>query len=96
MIYSSKDVPAHNRNRYEANLSFFGSQEFLNDDLKLEVLLVQNLNNGDGMIRPKASYYVRSNLKVIAGSDIFYGNNRGLFGQFQDRSRIFIGLEWGL
>ena len=86
----------YNRDRYEANLSFLISQELWNDDLKLDLLLIQNLNHGDGMCRPKASYYARSNFKITMGTDIFYGNKFGLFGQFQERSRLFVGMEWGI
>ncbi len=90
------DVGAYNRRRYESHVSFLASQELFNDILKLELLLVHNLNHWDGMIRPKVSYYAQSNLKIMAGSDIFYGSNKGLFGQFRNRGRIFVGVEWGL
>lgn len=91
-----KNIPAYNRNRQEINYSLLASQELFNDDLKLEVLMVQNLKEGDGMIRPKASYYLRSNLQLILGSDIFFGRRQGFFGQYNDLSRIFLGLKWGI
>jgi len=91
-----KSIPAYNRERNETNISFLAAQELANDDLRLEVLMVQNLNHCDGMIRPKGSYYLKSNVQLSAGFDIFYGDDKGMFGQYKDRTRVFVGLEWGI
>lgn len=91
-----RDITAFNRDKYEVNYSVLASQELLNDDLKFEILAVQNLKRGDGMIRPKVQYYLSSNLQLSVGSTIFYGDHKGLFGQFQKRSRIMLGLKWGI
>ncbi len=90
------NMSANNREQYERYYSLLGSQELLNDNLKIELQMVQNLNRGDGMIRPKVSYYLRSNLQVNLGSTIFHGNQNGFFGQYKKRSRLLVGLEWGL
>lgn len=37
-----------------------------------------------------------SNLKGWIGMDIFYGNSNGIYGQFNEVDRAYIGLEWGL
>ncbi len=92
----TKDVDVHNRNRSEVNFSFFATQNFINNDLNIELMFIQNLNVGDGMIRTKASYNILSNLILTLGSDIFYGKENGVFGQYQNRSSACIGVEWGI
>lgn len=92
----TKDVNVHNRNGSELNFSFFATRDFVNNDLNLELMFIQNLNIGDGMIKTKASYNILSNLILTLGSDILYGNEKGVFGQFRNRSRAFIGVEWGI
>jgi hypothetical protein len=70
-------------------------REFLNDRLVAELLWLQSLNRGDGLIRPKIRYEWRSNVTVWGGVDIFYGNEHGFFGQFTRQTRVIFGLEWG-
>lgn len=91
-----KDIKTFNRDRLVWSCSFLASQEFMNDKLKLENLLIHDLNRGDGLIRPKASYQVTDQLLVNIGADLFYGNENGVFGQFYQQDRVFIGLEFGL
>ena len=83
-----KDAPAYNRNRYEINYSLLASQELINDDLKLELLIVQNLKEGDGMVRPKAGYYLKSNLQLLCGADIFFGDKGSFFGQYEENNLL--------
>ncbi len=94
--YLIRKVQAYNRDRHEINTSLLVSREFLSDSFKSEILWVQNLNKGDGMLRPKLTYWLKSNLELFLSSDIFYGNEEGLFGQFQERSRISTGLVLGI
>ena len=90
------DKPGLIRNRVDTNTSLLLQREFMNDRWMTEVLWLQNFNEGDGLIRPKASYEFLSNVKLWAGFDIFYGSNKGLFGQFDGNDRIVLGMEWGL
>ena len=91
-----KEIQPFNRERYELNFSFLASPEFMNDALKAELLTVLNANRGDWMLRPKVSYFLTSNLEVNIGGDFFGGDRNGLFGQFEDRNRIYLGLTLGL
>jgi len=94
--YVTKDKPRMIRNRVDTNTSFLIQREFMNDRWMTEVLWLQNFNEGDGLVRPKVSYEFLSNVKLWAGVDIFYGSNKGLFGQFDGNDRIVLGMEWGL
>ena len=71
-------------------------RHFLNETVETEVLWLRNLNDGDGLIRPKASYELRDNVKVWLGFDLFHGNPNGLFGQFGQNDRLVMGMELGL
>jgi len=82
------------RDRVETNLSLNLQRDFMNDSLIAEALWVHNINHSDGFIRPKISYEWRSDTKVWAGFDIFYGSEQGLFGQYDRRDRAVLGIEW--
>jgi hypothetical protein len=58
-------------------------------------LNIQNINDGDVLVRPKISYELRDNLEIHTGIDIFYGDKNGLFGEFRDNDRIIVGFEYG-
>ena len=85
-----------NRDKLETNTSLLVSREMMNDNLKLEALWVHNLNHGDGLVRPKISYWLKSNTQLFLSSDVFYGAKSKLFGQFKHQNRLSIGLKWGL
>jgi hypothetical protein len=88
------DAPGLLRDRVENNLTFLVQREFMNDALTLSAIWIQSLNHGDGVIRPAIEYELRSNLRISAGFDIFYGKNTGLFGEFNDATRFVAGIEW--
>ena len=90
------DINPFNRHRFETNTSLQVSKELLNDDLKAETLWVHNANHGDGYVLPKLNYWLNSNTKLLLSSSIFYGNERQLFGQFSDKSRMSFGVVWGI
>ena len=94
--YLIDDVPVFNRNRIEWTVSLLLSREFMNDSFKAEALWVHSINHKDGLLRPKLSYWLTSNVQLLLSSDIFYGNKSMLFGQFKDRSRASVGLIWGI
>lgn len=84
------------RDPLDSNLSLYVERRFLNDTLAAELTWVTNANDGDGLIEPRIRYEVRDSLGVWAGFHVFYGSRAGLFGQFHDRTRFFVGAEWRL
>ncbi|HTY17327.1 MAG TPA: DUF1302 family protein [Myxococcota bacterium] len=84
------------RDPLEANLTLLARRTFLNERLTLETMWIQNLNRGDGLVRPKIRYELRDRLFVWLGFDVFYGKRRGVFGEFDDNSRAVLGFEWGI
>jgi len=89
-------VSLYNRDKFETNTSLKISRDMMNDNLNAEILWVHNANHGDGYIKPQVSYWMNTNTQLFLGSSIFYGNETKLFGQFKDRSRISLGMRWGV
>lgn len=49
----------------------------------------------DGLVRPKLTYSMLSNLDIRVSADIFNGNEEGLFGQFDRSDRVVAGFRLG-
>lgn len=75
--------------------SLLYKQSFENEVWELEVLALHGLDQDDGSIQSKLSYMLQSDIKLSVGSDVFYGGQQGLFGQFKDKDRLTFNLEWG-
>jgi hypothetical protein len=90
------DPPGLVRDSVDTTTTLLLRREFLNDTVVAEVMWLQGINDGDGLVRPKVSYAVQENLKVWLGADIFYGKRESLFGEFNDNDRVVVGLEWGI
>jgi hypothetical protein len=82
------------RDDVENMVSFLAQRDFLNDSLVLSTIWVHNLNDNDGFVRPKLKYELGTGMDVWAGVDVFYGTKRGLFGEFNDASRVVFGFEY--
>ncbi len=63
--------------------------------MQAEALLIQSLNQDDGVLQASINYEWRSNIQLKVGADIFYGNSNGIFGQFDHNDRVSIGIEIG-
>lgn len=90
------DEPGLLRDRLDTNVTFLARRSFRNERLVIEAIWLQNLNQGDGLVRPELRYELRGGLWIWAGLDWFYGTRDGLFGQFDARDRALLGFEWGL
>ena len=91
----TEDPPGISRDQVENTITFLVEHNFANETWKAEILLIQSINDGDGMVLPKISHEFSSNISIWAGADIFYGDSDGLYGQFDDQDRITVGFEWG-
>ena len=84
------------KSKTEDTLSFLWEVKLLNETLTLSLLNLYSLDHHDGLIRPKVRYNLQSNLDLTLGVDRFYGDQEGLFGQFDHTDRLNIGFEWGI
>jgi hypothetical protein len=90
-----RDHPGLLEDRFETFLTLLVRHELWNERLRLEGIWIHGANDGDGILRPRATYQVASDLSVWAGLDLFYGRARGPFGQFSRRDRVVVGMRWG-
>ncbi len=94
--YIFNNQNASGRKGSETNASFLIDRRFANETLTASIICVQNLNEGDGFVRPKIEYLVLNNLTTSLGADFFYGDKTRLFGQFQHLNRISLGFRLGI
>lgn len=83
------------QDRFETFLTLLVRRELWNDRLRLEGIWIHGVNEGDGILRPRATYQVASDVWMWVGLDIFYGRSHGPFGQFSRRDRVVLGMRWG-
>ena len=84
------------RERNERSASLLFRRDLRNATITTELLWIQSISDGDGVVQAKIRYAIRSNVELFAGVDVFYGSSRGLFGQFDARDRLIFGIEVGL
>lgn len=66
----------------------------LKKDLEVEALLVRSLNRSDWMFRSKIGWVFRPNWKLMSGVDVFGGPTTGIFGQFNNKDRVYTELRY--
>jgi len=66
----------------------------LNERLEAEVLYIASLNRTDFLVRPRLLWTFQTNWQAVFGVDIFQGPPTGLFGQFNNRDRVYTELRY--
>ncbi len=88
-------APGLARDQVNTTATLLVQRDFLNESIQAEALLIQNLNQDDGLLQASLAYEWSTNIRLKLGADIFYGNSNGLFGQFKQKDRISMGVEVG-
>ena len=83
------------RDQATGTLTLLARRELRNDTIRVEGLLIQDLNQGDGVLQVSANYELTSSVTLSAGVDVFYGTTNGIYGQFDQTDRITLGFEYG-
>jgi hypothetical protein len=83
------------RDRTEQVASLLFQYDFDNASWRLHLLGLYSLNDEDALVQAKLSHWLRSNLEVWVGTDLFSGTRRGVFGEFRDNNRMLVGFEYG-
>lgn len=68
-------------------------RSFNYETLNLEFRMNSSLNTGDRLISAAATYDYRNDTQLEMRFETFHGNERGLFGQFEDRDRLLFSLR---
>lgn len=89
------DAPGVVQDRVDNFVTFYAQRTFRNEIFTANALVIQSLNDGDGVIEGELTYELRDNVELFAGADIFYGKSRGLFGEFDDNDRVVAGARIG-
>lgn len=66
----------------------------INDRLDAEFLGLTSLTYRDRLLRGMLSWRASSNIRVRAGVDIFAGDERGMFGRYGNRDRVWAELRY--
>jgi len=72
--------------------SFRPSYKLLNETLELETSFLSWEKNKESVVRPKISYSLNDNSKLMIGGEFFHGPANSLLGSFKDISGGF--MEW--
>ena len=83
------------RRRVETAMTFFGRVSLLDDRLSVEVMYLLDLNDADGLVRPRINYEWNDTLSIWVGADVFHGDADGYFGQYDGKDRIVFGFSLG-
>lgn len=73
--------------KIESGASLFWSGKW--GKLEPQVLLIHSLNRSDYLVRPKLIWSFARNWRAVFGVDVFGGNDRTLFGQFDQKDRVY-------
>ncbi len=83
------------RDRTTETASFLLRREFMNDTVQVEGLLLHSIDRGDGLAQLSAKYRFSDAINLRAGIDFFYGDEEGLYGQFDKLDRVSVSVEYG-
>ena len=68
-------------------------RNFQNDTLKLKGEFIYSLTDGDNFTRLSAEKEIDQTINIGISADIFSGDPQGVFGQFEEKSRVTINLK---
>ncbi len=80
----------------DQKLSLLWESKFLNETLTLKYLGLYSINDQDGFHQARLTYNYQANVDVYLGGEQFYGDDQGLFGQFDQADRVMLGVNWGV
>jgi len=75
-------------------MTFLGRYDAMRETLHLELFSYVGLKYGDALIRPKITYDYSDAFSILLGSNIFVGDERGMFGKYQDNSMIYTKIKY--
>ena len=78
--------------QYESGISLLVNHK-LSHDWEAEALLIHSLNRNDWMLRPKLTWGFQPNWRMNLGVDVFSGPPTGLFGQYDNRDRVYAEMR---
>ncbi len=80
--------------QYTNMMTFLARYEAMRQTLHLELFSYIGLNYGDALIRPTIVYDFSDSFSIKLGSNIFVGDEQGMFGRYQDNSMIYTKIKY--
>ncbi|MCK5839804.1 MAG: hypothetical protein KAG99_08145 [Bacteroidales bacterium] len=75
-------------------MTFLARYDAMRETLHLELFSYVGLNYGDALIRPKVTYDFSDSFSILLGSNIFVGDERGMFGRYDENSMIYTKIKY--
>lgn len=66
----------------------------LSDKLEAQALFISSFNRSDWLFRPKISWGLEKNWRLLFGVDVFKGPPLGLFGQYDGKDRVYSEIRY--
>ncbi|MGM0442219.1 MAG: hypothetical protein ACQEQC_07355 [Elusimicrobiota bacterium] len=73
--------------------TFMVNRDFLNNKLLAEFFVYYGVNTEDFLLRPKLNYEFEDGYEIIAGADIF-GGNEGKFGEYDENDMVYTKFKY--
>lgn len=86
--------PALTLDRVESGLSLSFSTSLLDGKVEPQLMVGNGLNRGDWLASPKLVWNLNGNWRWVMGADLFGGDRMGLFGQYDDKDRVYTELRY--
>lgn len=83
-----------NEEEFGNTMTFLARYDMMRETLHLELFSYIGLNYGDALIRPKLSYDFSDSFSILAGANIFVGDERGMFGRYHENSMIYTKIKY--
>ncbi len=83
------------RNRTRMQHTFLLRRSFFNETLSAEAFVLYSDEDQDGQFRAEISYQLNDAVRIWSGLDLFYGDQEGQFGQFDQTDRWLMGIKIG-
>lgn len=78
----------------ESGFSLLFSTQALHPKLEPKLLFIRSLNRNDWLAQLKVTWRLDGNWRLAMGADIFGGVSSGLFGQFDNKDRIYTEVRY--
>ena len=79
---------------FDNTMTFLARYDALRETLHLELFSYIGLNYGDALIRPKITYDFSDSFSILLGSNIFVGDERGMFGRYNNNSMLYTKIKY--
>lgn len=79
----------------DTKITLRGTKTFMNETLEVVLSTIYGVNGTEFVIRPSLEYDITDSTKIKVGADFFEGgDDDSLFGQFDDKDRLYVELKY--